>query len=86
MGALADLALDTQLLARTASAGRGEAASRVAPQPDPIVVARPAAPAATAAIPLAPLLLLALALLAWDALLAARRLLRERSPAPARAA
>jgi len=86
VGALADLALDMPLLARIASADRGAQASRVTPQPGAVVAERSDAPAATTELPVTPLLLLALALLAWDSLLAARRLARERSPAPSRVA
>jgi len=86
VSALADAALDTQLLARIASAGRGEQASRVAPLADPSVVAQPTKYAVATGLSITPLLLLALALLAWDALLASRRLLRERGPTPGRAA
>lgn len=79
---LADIALETQLLGRVAVADRGNEASRVAPQPEPIVVAGSGSDAAVRSPSVTPLLLLVLMLLAWDVLLAARRLWRERAPAP----
>ncbi len=78
IGLLADLALDQRLLDRTAQAGRGSAASRMAP------VAQLRAGGADRPLHRSddstierPLLLLALLLLMWDAALLARRQLRE---------
>jgi hypothetical protein len=79
IGFLADLALDQRLLDRTARAGRGAAASRVA-QVAPLQsggAERPLHQSRDDTLE-RPLLWLAMLLLAWDAALLARRLLRER--------
>ena len=78
---LIDTALDTPLLDRSVGLVRGDAASMVAPRAT--LVAHPHAPGATHGNHVSfvlPFMLLALALLAWDALSLARRLLRDHDP------
>jgi hypothetical protein len=79
VGLLIDVALDQTLLDRAVHAGRGSAASHVAPIPQ--LRAASAAPTLLRSGDNTierPLLWLAILLLAWDAALLARRLLRER--------
>jgi Aerotolerance regulator N-terminal len=78
IGLLADLALDQRLLDRTVQAGRGSAASLMAPiaQLQAGDADRPLLRTGDSTIE-RPLLLLAMLLLAWDAALLARRLLRD---------
>lgn len=78
IAALADLALDTSLLGRTVSVDRGDEASRVVPLDASPLPARADQRHEAAPLDLRPLLLLALALLAWDLWILARRVVRER--------
>jgi hypothetical protein len=78
VAALADVALDETLLGRTASVGRGDESSRVAP------LAMTGAPALNTAAPvleplaLLPMLALAMVLLAWDTAVLLLRIARGR--------